>query len=129
MLNNRYEKVQKIGQGAYAQVYKAIDLRPEASGRRVADEHLAMFKKVDDATFKPYIAAEMEIEDMDALAAEIAVLRQTSTLFFQNDLFANDENTSANIPKEVNHEEESKKKQEFVAIKKMKANKFSVSCL
>lgn len=42
LLNGRYLKVKKLGAGSYNVVYLARDLLPEAKGRLLSQEHLAL---------------------------------------------------------------------------------------
>ena len=50
LLNNRYSKVKKLGEGSYGTVYLATDMKPEAIKRRVDPKYLAMFQNVEEST-------------------------------------------------------------------------------
>lgn len=42
LLNNRYEKVKKLGEGSYGTVFLAIDHRPEGIKRKVDPKVLSL---------------------------------------------------------------------------------------
>jgi serine/threonine protein kinase len=48
LLNNRYQKVKRLGEGAYGAVYLAVDMKPEGVKRKADPKALDMLKDVRD---------------------------------------------------------------------------------
>jgi serine/threonine protein kinase len=48
LLNNRYQKVKRLGEGAYGAVYLAIDMKPEGLKRKADTKALEMLKDVKE---------------------------------------------------------------------------------
>ena len=54
LLNNRYQKVKKLGEGAYGVVYLAIDTKPQAVKRRADDKALQQLNNVAAGVGDPF---------------------------------------------------------------------------
>jgi serine/threonine protein kinase len=48
LLNNRYKKVKRLGEGSYGTVFLAVDTKPEGTKRKVDSKVLNLLDKVDD---------------------------------------------------------------------------------
>ena len=47
-MNNRYQKVRRLGEGAYGAVYLAIDMKPDGPRRKADPKALEMLKEVKE---------------------------------------------------------------------------------
>ena len=47
-MNNRYQKVKRLGEGSYGTVYLAIDTKPQGVKRRADNKALQLLDKVID---------------------------------------------------------------------------------
>jgi serine/threonine protein kinase len=54
LLNGRYRKIKKLGQGSYNVVYLAEDMLPEGKKRMLAQQHLEMIAKIPEKIINPY---------------------------------------------------------------------------
>ena len=89
LLNNRYIKVSKLGEGSYGTVFMAIDTKPAGTKRRVDNKYLDLLERVDE----PKLNEEGEPADKSPFTKEerndaISILGNRELLFSQNDLFA-----------------------------------------
>jgi len=48
LLNNRYEKVKKLGQGSYGTVYLAVDTKPSGIKRKVESKYLSLLDQFEE---------------------------------------------------------------------------------
>jgi serine/threonine protein kinase len=48
LLNNRYLKIKRLGEGAYGYVYLAIDMKPDGPHRKADPKALEMLKEVKE---------------------------------------------------------------------------------
>ena len=48
LLNNRYEKIKKIGEGSYGTVFLAKDTKPEGIKRKVDKKVLNLLDKINE---------------------------------------------------------------------------------
>lgn len=90
VLNNRYIKVSKLGEGSYGTVFLAVDTKPQGTKRRVDAKYLDLLERVEE----PKLNEEGEPAEKSAYTVEerkeaIDTLGNRELLFSQNDLFAN----------------------------------------
>lgn len=90
LLNNRYEKMKKLGEGSYGTVFLAIDHKPEGIKRKVDAKVLNLLDKVgDDPSTKD---TEMTDQTVSTVTAEeqkeaLQILGNRDVVFNQNDAF------------------------------------------
>ena len=84
LLNERYEKVKRLGEGSYGTVYLAIDRKPKVAKRRVDPAALQQLDKVGDAI----------MQDNTEQQTALQVLSDNKTLFKDNNANANEEQTA-----------------------------------
>lgn len=114
LLNNRYQKVKRLGEGAYGSVYLAIDMKPEGGVRRGADPRaLEMLQAVKEQ--RSVDDVKMTDEEDKKQQEALKVLSDKAQVFQNNEVFAHVE-ISAKPDQPV-----------YVAIKKIKMNQFNVS--
>lgn len=115
LLNNRYQKVKRLGEGSYGTVYLAIDMKPDGLKRKADPKALELLKEVKEEEDRRDEDVKMtDVEDTRQKEA-LKVLSDRAQVFQQNEAFADVEVTS------------SQDKQVYVAIKKVKMNDFNVS--
>jgi serine/threonine protein kinase len=49
LINNRYQKVKRIGEGSYGTVFLAVDMRPDGKSRTVDQKYLNLIPKLESA--------------------------------------------------------------------------------
>jgi len=113
LLNNRYEKVARLGEGSYGTVYKAIDKKPQGVKRTIDPKFFALFCKIEDEKTGEAERAEC-----------VATLQNKELVFGQNEAFQAQENDSLARNREA-EEEKQKSGEAIVAIKKVKMNAFN----
>jgi serine/threonine protein kinase len=112
LLNNRYQKVKRLGEGSYGTVYLAIDTKPHGIKRKADPKALQMFSNIEEGGAAK--SSDVVMKDEEQKEA-LAVLADRSKVFKQNDAFAKSDEDAA--------QEEA---QQYVALKKVKMNDFNV---
>lgn len=54
LLNGRYLKIKKLGQGSFNTVYLAEDLYPDGKNRVLSKEQLELISKIPESEMNPY---------------------------------------------------------------------------
>ena len=86
LLNNRYEKVRKLGEGSYGTVFLARDTMPKATSRKVDNKYLNLLDKLsedDTASKHDYYDRELTEDQKSTLS----ILGNRTLLFPDNDVF------------------------------------------
>jgi serine/threonine protein kinase len=86
LLNNRYHKVKRLGEGAYGTVYLAIDTKPTGIKRQADPKALLMLDKIAEVG----VSADGDVQMKDSTGSYEAakeVLANRSLIFQQNDAF------------------------------------------
>lgn len=67
LLNNRYQKVKRLGEGSYGTVYLAIDTKPEGISRKADAKALQLLEKVVE---EPPFSEDVVMKDAAAEAGK-----------------------------------------------------------
>ena len=87
LLNNRYQKVKRLGEGTYGSVYLAIDMKPESGVKRGADPRaLEMLNAVKEQKIVEDV--QMTDEEDKKQQEALKVLGDRAQVFQQNEAFA-----------------------------------------
>lgn len=124
LLNGRYKKIVKLGEGSFNVVYLAEDLYPQGKSRMLSDKHKEMVAKLPDSVTNPYKKMShsyfddydedgnerKQDDDLDPKVKE--ELQNNQVILPENHIFEG----------EVKKDEtsETKKKRHLVAVKKQK---------
>lgn len=110
LLQNRYQRVKRIGEGAYGIVYKALDCKPEVS-KAVCQIPKESHEK---PPFSPLVQTLSDI----TITKSKPIIEEPSS-----------ENTNPNSYKQSEESKITSSKQEYVAIKKLRIHevKFSLN--
>ena len=84
LLNNRYAKVKRLGEGTYGTVYLAIDNKPEGGKRKADPKALAMLDKVVTELYGGAGTSDVIMKDEEQNEVQ-KVLSDRAQVFQQND--------------------------------------------
>lgn len=87
LLNNRYAKVKRLGEGTYGTVYLAIDTKPEGGKRKADPKALAMLDKVVTEPYGGAGTSDVPMKDEEQKEVQ-KVLSDRAQVFQQNDATA-----------------------------------------
>eukprot|EP00347_Sterkiella_histriomuscorum_P013854 403363111 len=121
LLNGRYKKVKRLGEGSYGTVFLAIDTKPQGIKRKIDPKYLQLLEKVADKPKNDYEEynqqqdkdGDTQMKDEEQKQA-LQVLENKQVLFNQNEAFEG-----------VQIQAQDGNQEQLVAIKKFKLNSFN----
>lgn len=117
LLNGRYFKQKKLGEGSYGTVFLAVDTKPDGLKRKLDKKHLQLLDKFQEGKHE-----DVEMSEEQKEAAHTLVNKQL--VFDKNEVFEQGENSQLHA-----NGVDAGKEERLVAIKKVKMNSFNVSGL
>ena len=88
MYNSRYVRLEEIGHGSFATVYKCFDLLSDKPGRLISDDHIKMLQEIaKESPEIEFVPNEDPDSFSEAKKAAIAELSDLTLVFPQNGVF------------------------------------------
>ena len=119
LLNGRYFKVKKLGEGSYGTVFLAVDTKPQGIKRKVDKKHLQLLERFQESGSA---ARDEDVEMNEEQKQAVQALGNKQLIFDKNEVFEQAENQQI----QANSSETVHDKEVLVAIKKVKMNSFNV---